>query len=85
VYFPSRLTVKDACTTVSGTVDCVKQEPDGDIHIRVRPDPSFQGLLTLANAYQRCDSQKDPHLVVEVIPTLGIFRSPTTAPTMAAS
>ena len=71
VYFPSRLTVKNACTTVSGTVDCVKQEPDGDIHIRLRPDFNFQGLLTPANAYQQCDSQKDPHLVVEVIPQVG--------------
>jgi hypothetical protein len=71
VYFPSRLTVKKACATVSGTVDCVKQEPDGDIHVRLRPDPGFQGLLTPANAFQQCDTEKDPHLVVEIIPQVG--------------
>jgi hypothetical protein len=71
VYFPSRLTVKNACATVSGTVDCVKNEPDGDIHIRLRPDPSSLGLLTPANAFQQCDAEKDPHLVVEIIPQVG--------------
>jgi hypothetical protein len=71
VYFPSRLTVKQACATVSGTVDCVKHEPDGDIHIRLRPDPGFLPLLTAANAYQQCDTEKEPHLVVEIIPQVG--------------
>ena len=71
VYAASRLTVKNACTTVSGTVDCVKDEPDGDVHIRLRPDPQFQGLLQPANAYQVCPNQTDPHLVVEIIPQVG--------------
>ena len=71
VYFPSRLTVKDACTTVKGTVDCVVAESDGDIHIRLRPDPAFQHLLTAANAVQQCSGQPEPHLVVEIIPQTG--------------
>jgi hypothetical protein len=71
VYLPSRLTVKDACATVSGTVDCVKHEPDGDYHIRLRPDPAYRRLLTAANAYQQCAGEKDPHLVVEIIPQKG--------------
>jgi hypothetical protein len=73
VYLPSRLQVKDGCSTVSGTVDCVKDEPDGDIHIRLRPDPPFQRLLTAANSAQQCDNQHDPHLVVEIIPQQGKF------------
>jgi hypothetical protein len=52
-------------------VDCVKAEPDGDIHIRLRPDPAYRQLLTPANAYQQCPSQTDPHLVVEIIPQVG--------------
>ena len=71
VYLPSRLTVKDACTTVSGTVDCVQHEPDGDVHVRLRPDPAYRRLLTPANAFQQCATEKDPHLVVEIIPQVG--------------
>jgi hypothetical protein len=71
VYLAGRLTVKNACVTVSGTVDCVKNEPDGDIHVRLRPDPAFRYLLTPANAYQQCSTQTDPHLVVEIIPQDG--------------
>jgi len=71
VYLPSRLTVKNACTTVSGTVDCVKHEPDGDEHIRLRPDPAYRRLLTPANAFQQCTNEKDPHFVVEIIPQVG--------------
>jgi len=71
VYIPSRLAVKNACTTVTGTVDCVQQEPDGDIHIRLRLDPPYRKLLTAANAVQQCPNQKDPHLVVEIIPQNG--------------
>jgi hypothetical protein len=68
VYLPSRLVVKNACATVSGTVDCIHLEPDGDTHIRLRPDPAYRRLLTAANAVQQCSTQKDPHLVIEIIP-----------------
>jgi hypothetical protein len=71
VYLPSRLAVKDRCATVKGTVDCVQHEPDGDYHIRLRPDPADRRLLTPANAFQQCADQKDPHLVVEIIPQDG--------------
>jgi hypothetical protein len=54
-----------------GTVDCVQSELDGDAHIRLRPDPAYQRLLTAANAFQQCPNEKDPHLVVEIIPQLG--------------
>jgi hypothetical protein len=68
VYFPSRLHVVNPCITVSGTVDCLKQEPDGDVHIRLRLDPQFAYLLTSANSVQVCTDQTGPHLVVEIIP-----------------
>lgn len=71
VYLPSRLAVKNACTTVTGIVDCVQPEPDGDIHLRLRPDPPYRKLLTATNALQQCPNQKDPHLVVEIIPQNG--------------
>ena len=71
VYIPSRLIVKKACETVSGVVDCVKHEDDGDIHIRLRVDAAFRKLLTPANAFQQCPTQTGPHLVVEIIPQRG--------------
>jgi hypothetical protein len=54
-------------------VDCVKHEDDGDIHIRLRVDPAFAGVLTSANAFQQCPNQTGPHLVVEIIPQSGHF------------
>jgi hypothetical protein len=71
VYLPSRLSVKNKCVTVSGIVDCLKHEADGDIHIRLRVDPAFRRLLTPANAFQQCPNQTGPHLVVEIIPQSG--------------
>jgi hypothetical protein len=70
VYIPERLQVLDRCSTVSGTVDCLKPEPDGDIHLRVRPDPQFVRFLTPANSLQTCADHPEPHLVVEIIPQL---------------
>lgn len=68
VYSPGRLHVLNRCITVSGTVDCLKVEPDGDVHLRVRLDPQFSGLLKPANSLQTCANQLGPHLVVEIIP-----------------
>ncbi len=68
VYLSSRLRVIDRCMTVSGTVDCLKVEPDGDVHVRLRVDPQFDGLLTPANSLQTCADHPGPHLVVEIIP-----------------
>jgi hypothetical protein len=68
VYLPERLQVLDRCSTVSGIVDCLKAEPDGDVHLRVRLDPQFAGLLRPANSLQTCTDHSGPHLVVEIIP-----------------
>ena len=71
VYLPFRLHVKNDCVTVSGTVDCLRHEDDGDIHIRLRVDPAYRRLLTPANALQQCPGHAGPHLVVEIIPQHG--------------
>jgi hypothetical protein len=68
VYLPGRLRVVDRCRTVSGTVDCLKVEPDGDVHLRLRLDPQFAGLLKPANSLQTCGDHLEPHLVVEIVP-----------------
>ena len=61
VYFPSRLKLVDRCRTVSGTVDCLKVAPDGDIHVRLRLDPQFASLLKSANSLQTCPNQPRPN------------------------
>lgn len=71
VYLPFRLHVKNGCVKVSGTVDCLRHEDDGDIHIRLRVDPAYRRLLTPANAFQQCAGHAGPHLVVEIIPQQG--------------
>ncbi len=68
VYLSGRLHLLERCTTVTGTVDCFKAEPDGDIHVRLRVDSKFATLLKPANSLQTCAGHPGPHLVVEIIP-----------------
>jgi len=77
VYLSGRLKLVERCTTVAGIVDCLKAEPDGDVHIRLRLDPQYQQLLRPANSLQTCANQPGPHLVVEIIPQHpeGLFRT----------
>lgn len=71
VYLPFRLHVKKRCVTVSGRVDCVRHEPDGDVHVELRLSRAYRHLLTPANSYQRCRGHNGAHLVVEIIPQKG--------------
>jgi hypothetical protein len=83
VYSPSRLIVKDSCITVTGRVDCMRREPDGDVHIKLRLSRRYRHLLTPANAYQRCPGHPGPHLVVEIIPQNGELPFPDNSATRA--
>jgi hypothetical protein len=49
VYHAYRLHVISACRTVTGTVEDVRQEPDGDTHILLKPDPQYAGLVNAGN------------------------------------
>ncbi len=71
VYLRSRLHVRKRCVTVTGVVDCLRREPDGDVHIKMRLARRYRRLLTPANAAQRCPGHRGPHLVVEIIPQRG--------------
>ena len=63
VYHPSRLRVKSRCRIVVGTVSKVVFEPyDGDVHVDLRPDPGYEGLLDDGN------ERVGGNLVVELIP-----------------
>jgi hypothetical protein len=60
VYSPDRLHVVSACMTVTGTVEEVRQEPDGDLHILLKPDDP-----SLVNAVNASDEHGD--LVLEPV------------------
>jgi hypothetical protein len=49
VYHPNRLQILNPCVSVTGTVDEVRNEPDGDFHIRFRLDQQFASLLNQKN------------------------------------
>jgi hypothetical protein len=49
VYNPDRLSVQKACVYVTGVVDAVRREADGDLHILVHLDSKYAYLLTPAN------------------------------------
>ena len=63
VYHPNRLTVVNACMTVSGTVESVRSESDGDTHFDLALDPQFTSLLRPANS-----SSQHGWLVAEIVP-----------------
>ncbi len=83
VYLPFRLHVKKRCVTVTGIVDCLRREPDGDVHIELRLGRAYRRLLTSANAFQRCPHHRGPHLVVEIIPQGEHFPIPDNSASLA--
>jgi hypothetical protein len=62
IYHPFRLHVVAACKTVTGTVESVRSEPDGDVHLLLKLPASRSGLLNDGNL---SDTHDD--LVVEII------------------
>ena len=42
VYNPSRLQIVDKCITVTGIIDSIRSEQDGDLHIRLNVDPPMR-------------------------------------------
>jgi len=62
VYRPDRLVLKNPCATVTGVVELVRAEPDGDFHIRLRLDPGQDQYLNDKNL---ADQHGD--LVIEIV------------------
>jgi hypothetical protein len=63
VYRPARLQVLTPCLTVTGTVQEVRIEPDGDYHVQLALDPGQEALVNRRN-----QTIQHGYLVVEVIP-----------------
>jgi hypothetical protein len=49
LYDPRRLKVIADCRTITGTVMTQHHSDDGDVDMRVKPDPPFVGMLNAAN------------------------------------
>jgi hypothetical protein len=49
VYHPDRLVVREQCKVVTGVIDSVRSEPDGDFHVRLALDPGQENLLNDKN------------------------------------
>jgi hypothetical protein len=74
VYKPERLTVKQQCITVTGTIvdatvnqstkrkDGVRKEADGDTHGWLKLDPQFKNLINAGNV-----SDEESNLVFEIV------------------
>ena len=62
VYHPARLKVLDPCISVTGIVESVRKEADGDYHVLFRLDQEFESLLNEKNI-----SRQNGDLVLEPI------------------
>ena len=78
VYHPARLAVKTACLRVSGVIDAIRREADGDLHILLRLDAPYRHLLQPANAGEELGD-----LVVEPICVHTVSQSDAVAPCAA--
>lgn len=63
VYHPYRLEVVRVCATVSGIVETVRHEPDGDYHFDLALDPPYAALVNSGNA-----TYQHGYLVAEIVP-----------------
>ena len=62
VYHPQRLQVLQPCISVTGTIDEIRKEADGDYHVLFRLDQQFESLLNEKNV-----SRQGGDLVLEFI------------------
>ncbi len=62
IYNAGRLKVLDPCISVTGTVEEVRKETDGDYHVLFRLDQQFESLLNEKNI-----SRQQGDLVLELI------------------
>ncbi|MBI3495020.1 hypothetical protein HY065_00115, partial [Candidatus Berkelbacteria bacterium] len=64
---PFRLRVLDNCKEVTGTIESIKEEKDGDLHIRLKLDPSYAKVINQANVKaQKGDLVLEPVCVGKV-------------------
>jgi hypothetical protein len=60
IYSPERLQVLKPCIRITGTVDYLNVEDDGDVHFRIGLDPPYRGLLADGNKDEGGDLVVEP-------------------------
>jgi len=75
VWSPSRLEIIEPCITVTGVLTDVRPILDGDLHIRLRLDLPYEGLLNDANR-----SRQAGQLVIEPACRWAPWRRNSTGP-----
>ena len=66
VYHPDRLKILQPCITVTGRIEFIRHEPDGDYHVGLKLDPQFHDLVNSCNS--TClDGAEHGDLVVEPV------------------
>jgi hypothetical protein len=66
VYHPDRLQLLAPCVTVTGIVDVIRNERDGDLHVLLRLDPGQEKYLNAKNALELGDLVLEPVCVHQV-------------------
>ena len=66
VYHPDRLQLLAPCVTVTGVVDVIRNERDGDLHVLLRLDPGQEKYLNAKNALELGDLVLEPVCVRQV-------------------
>lgn len=53
IWNAKRLEIIEPCVTITGVVTAVRPILDGDLHVHLRPDPQFAGLVNEKNIQAR--------------------------------
>ncbi|OLC36999.1 MAG: hypothetical protein AUH84_00205 [Thaumarchaeota archaeon 13_1_40CM_4_38_7] len=53
VYRPQRLNIIELCAQVTGTIENIRAEKDGDYHVRLALDPQYKDMINQANVEQQ--------------------------------
>ena len=60
VYHPDRLRLLAPCVTVTGVIDAIRKEKDGDLHVLLRLDPGQEKYINAKNASEQGDLVLEP-------------------------
>src|SRR5258708_7729468 len=78
-YRAQRLVTLKDCVTVTGTVEVIRREADGDEHVLLKLDPSFAGMTNSVN-----DAKQQGDLVIEPECVTTVTQSDAIAPCQGA-
>jgi Protein of unknown function (DUF3761) len=89
VYSPDRLQLLASCVTVTGVVDVIRKEKDGDLHVLLRLDPGEEKYINAKNAQEEGDLVLEPVCVdqptqADAVSACAGYRNPLSIPPVGA-